>query len=69
MWGCVVMTTQEQIAIMQAFLDGKIVEYNYIECYSNTWGVVTEPWNWNFEYYNYRVKPESAQGMIENDKN
>ncbi len=47
-------TIQEQIAIMQAFADGKTIEYrNALE----RWEPIKDPlWNWtNFDY---RIKPE-----------
>ena len=46
-------TTEEMIAVMQAYVDGKEIEY---ESYSK-WEKVTEPaWNWGGN--DYRVKPE-----------
>ena len=50
-------TVQEQIAVMQAFADGKKIEYYSPGC--DEWIQTNRPtWNWA-EYY-YRVKPGRA---------
>ena len=50
-------TVQEQIAVMQAFADGKRIEYTVAGC--DEWIQTNRPaWNWA-EYY-YRVKPGRA---------
>lgn len=49
-------TTQEKIAVMQAFVDGQ-----EIECRNNRsgseWKVVNNP-DWNWQYYNFRIKQD-----------
>lgn len=47
------MTIQEQIAVMQAFADGKEIEYRS----DGNWAKVNYP-SWNWAKYIYRVKPE-----------
>lgn len=47
------MTTQEKIAVMQAFADGKEIEYRS----DGNWAKVNYP-SWNWAKYIYRVKPE-----------
>lgn len=48
-------TTQEMIAVMQAFVDGKTIEANPV--FADEWDTCFEPvWNWNDT--DYRVKPE-----------
>jgi hypothetical protein len=48
--------TIEAIKVMQAFVDGKTVEY---KCGSSVWSQVNDP-VWDFEYYLYRIKPTST---------
>jgi len=52
------MTTREKIAVMQAFEDGKKIEIRVI--HSDNW-IFCECPGWNWEYFNYRVKPEPAK--------
>lgn len=52
------MTTQEKIEIMQAFFEGKEVEYaNKGSKYWNDLSFKIEP-TWNWEANNYRIKPK-----------
>lgn len=51
----VINDTKEKIAIMQAFVDKKTVEY-YTEEF-NIWLKVVSP-IWNWEKWEYRIKPE-----------
>lgn len=48
------MTNQEIIAVIQAYEDGKVVQY---EAYTGEWYSVKTP-EWNFQKWSYRVKPE-----------
>lgn len=54
------MKTKEKIAIMQAYEDGKTIQYK--EKDSSKWCEWLhrnkEP-NWNWDLYDYRIKPES----------
>lgn len=51
------MTTEEKIAVMQAYVDGKKIQAktfgadNWMDC-------IVEP-SWNWVVYDYRVKPEA----------
>jgi len=52
------MTTQEKISALQAFLDGKLIQFKYksnIEWFNCSTPV------WNFEDNDYRIKPESSK--------
>ena len=49
------MSTVEKIAIMQAYVDGKTIEYFYKE--GKIWDECSFP-SWNWLAFNYRVKPE-----------
>ena len=53
------MTTKEMIAVMQAYKDGKEIEFKARGTYSN-WQMACSP-NWNWDYADYRVKPEEKQ--------
>ena len=49
-------TTAEKIKIMQAFEDGKKIQWKYLD--NKNWGkVVTPIWDWN--RCDYRIKPET----------
>lgn len=50
--------TKKKIEIMQAFVDGKIIESRLIGDYDNwnSWGNGSDEPNWNWEYLEYRVK-------------
>ena len=49
------MTIKEQIAVMQAFADGKEVEELDLRLNGCKW-VPTKVPSWNWDHYNYRVK-------------
>lgn len=49
------MTIDQQIAVMQAFKEGKTIEYKNKA--HDGWSVNSDP-AWNFDDYDYRVKPE-----------
>lgn len=50
------MTTKEKIAVMQAYIDGKTIEYRDKK-EDDVWCVTHEPlWDWDTNYY--RVKPD-----------
>lgn len=48
-------TTAEKIAVMQAYEDGKEIEYSYKDC--PAWKRATTP-TWNWSTTDFRVKPE-----------
>ena len=48
---------QDKINIMQSYIDGKVIEYKPKNSAGNTWGFTLNPC-WNFDEYEYRVKPE-----------
>ena len=50
------MTTQEQIAVMQAFADGKEIEFCINAESGDRWFPVKDP-GWNWFHYTFRVKP------------
>ena len=50
-----VTTTAEKIAVMQAAIDGKAIEYRPPDY--KDWHTLTHP-SWNWERCEYRVKPE-----------
>jgi|SRR6478609_1509683 len=53
------MTTEQQIEVMQAYVEGKQIEC----CNStNSWTVVYPP-SWNWIEWNYRVKPEEPKPL------
>ena len=47
------MNIHEQIAIMQAFADGKEIEFSW----GDSWQLCPKP-AWNWSKLNYRIKPE-----------
>lgn len=48
--------TEKKIAVMQAYVDGKQIQYKAVD--ATIWHDVVEPlWDWS--YLDYRVKPES----------
>lgn len=56
------MSTEESIKVMQAYLAGKLVEFKPVNT-DEDWKVCGIP-RWNFEDYEYRVKPERHSGWI-----
>lgn len=50
------MNTEEMIAVMQAFVAGKDIEFE-LKGTTDSWRPATRP-NWNWELFDYRVKPE-----------
>lgn len=52
-------TTEEKIAIMQAYAEGKKIEYkvNGHDEYWAQWVIQEEP-QWDWGWYDYRIKPE-----------
>lgn len=54
------MKTKEKIAIMQAFADGKPIQYKFKDNPTNKWmdfSECVEP-SWNWDLVDFRVKPE-----------
>lgn len=50
------MNTEDKIKVMQAFLKGKTIQVKSIE-YNSDWEDIADT-NWNWDDYEYRVKPE-----------
>lgn len=47
----------EMCAVMQAYKEGKTIEFKDNRTVENEWKICVNPtWNWN--YFDYRVKPE-----------
>ena len=51
------MTTQEMIDVLKAYQEGKEIEVKYITSDDNDWIITAKP-SFNFNMYEYRVKPE-----------
>jgi hypothetical protein len=58
------MTTKEQIAVMQGYVDGKQVQMRLC---SGKWTYITRP-NWNWLENEYRIKPEPREWWISQDE-
>lgn len=56
-------TIEEMISVMQAYADGKKIEYKLSngDCYP--WRTTNEP-DWEWRSYDYRVKPEPPKKKI-----
>lgn len=54
------MTTAEKIAVMQAFEDGKQIEFRRSFNNNNVWIDCGGP-VWNWDIYEYRIKPEEKK--------
>ena len=55
--------TAECIKIMQAFVDGKQIEFK--DCMGHWWKVENPSWDWNIER-GYRIKPEPKYHPFKN---
>lgn len=51
--------TAERIKVMQAYLDGKTIEF----LFGSDWLEVSEP-SWEFGKYQYRIKPEPREWNV-----
>lgn len=51
------MSIDEQITVMQAYKEGRIIECKPKYKKEDVWEVLQEP-VWNWQDFNYRVKPE-----------
>ena len=51
--------TIEAIKVMQAFVDGKEVQYLGKELFKQDWCYTLTPL-WNWEHYDYRIKPTAT---------
>ncbi len=50
-------TTKQKIEVMQAFVDGKPIQYKGNDKWSTWKDMPVEPtWDWN--YFDFRIKPE-----------
>lgn len=61
------MTTEEKIKIMQAFVDGKEIEFA-LQGDLSQW-MLTETPRWNWAYCTYRIKPEPKNPKVRPFKN
>ena len=57
-----IKTTKEKIEVMQAFIDGKEIEFKQ-DSYNGVWRQTTTP-TWHFFDYKYRIKPSEPGGFI-----
>lgn len=48
---------KNNIQIMQAYLDGKQIQWKHKNLTDNVWFTVVDP-TFSFAYYDYRIKPE-----------
>ena len=56
-----IVKTKEHIEVMQAFLDGKEIEYRlFTPTNSMLWRISQTPM-WNFDKYEYRIKPSEPE--------
>jgi hypothetical protein len=52
--------TLEAIKVMQAWADGEKIEALWRHCLTEGWRSDPEP-SWNFQVYEYRIKPEPIE--------
>jgi hypothetical protein len=57
-------TTKQKIAVMQAFEDGKAIQYRSRADSTNTWQLVDAP-IWAWDCMDYREKPEPKTVMMQ----
>ena len=56
-----IKTTKEHLEVMQAFIDGKEIEYRlFTPTNSMIWRISQTPM-WNFDKYEYRIKPSEPE--------
>jgi len=55
-------TTKEKIAIMQAFEDGKVIQFRLKGL--AYWDIVEKP-AWNWDAFAFRIKPEPKKAMMQ----
>ena len=51
------MTTKEKIAVMQAFDEGKPIEFKTVSQDDTYWRIIENP-KWDWLSWDYRVKPQ-----------
>lgn len=56
-------STAEKILVMQAYVDGKIIQCARAEADSSKWWVPVSP-SWNWTVYKYRIKPELLEKWV-----
>jgi len=56
------MTTKEKIEIMQAYENGKKIEWRP-NAFKRPWNDYLNEPEWNWEYYQYRIKPEEPNSI------
>lgn len=54
------MNTKEKIKVMQAWVDGKNVQFNSANMWEDMDRNAGEP-SWSWEYKDYRIKPEPME--------
>lgn len=57
------MNINEMIEILQAYKEGENIQAKY-KGGSSFWGVIDNPPTWNFEEYDFRVKPEPREFYV-----
>ena len=57
------MTIKEMIAVMQAFVNGKKIEYRLRDDIKSTWRNTSCPC-WNWKAFEYRIKPEEEKPAL-----
>ena len=59
------MTPQEMIDVIQAFQDGKQIEYKYHHAISITDWAEADSLCWNFKDRDYRIKPKQTKELYQ----
>jgi hypothetical protein len=65
------LTTKEMIAVMQAYVDGKTIEFRYVNKHptNKSWVPISRPTQaaWNWGYIEYRVQPDKPRVVLHTD--
>ena len=56
--------TEQAIAVMQAWMDGKPIQYNTYSTGKNWIDLPAEAPVWNWQNYTYRIKPEPTKVYV-----
>lgn len=56
--------TKHAVEVMQAYIDGKPIEYQRIALSPEPWNAVTVEASWDWWKFNYRVKPEPVEVYV-----
>lgn len=57
-------TTEEKIEVMQAYADGKKIEFKTMRFAADGWATLVAPPVWNWVEYNYRIKQEPREFVV-----